>query len=196
MDINEFLGSLQSDFNRSIESIGLSTDTIKQLPHLKGLEEDTENKLRTFERIYNTNFSFDKNIDLDYCPLVNLLATAVETELYMSIYNTMREAYGKDYKFQFQDKEICLRSDTPIMRSYIGCLIHDSERGNRKIPLKDHDKLANLLLDMAPCRNKASHREKISKAGFQKYYSHVMTFFDKWLPQLLELKNSRETTKA
>lgn len=173
-----------------------------KLPHYDEFEDDTKSKIGTFERIYQQTFQpetgrvlmektgFDL---LDYSPLVNPLASALEIELGQSIGKVMRKEYGKDGVIHFGDKEIQLSHTLSFsLREYELCMKYDCKKRNviKKSGFSLDEVCFKTLKKIIDVRNEASHKKYVSQERFLLFYENIYVFFETYIAQLLILKRT------
>lgn len=183
---------------------------IEKLVEDDRLEESTRSKIGTFEKLYQNTYVADSKVplygydDLDYASLVNLLASALEIELNMSLYQAIRKEAGIAIpKYAWTDvekKEIYVSGQTvdlgkakqmygPLLRLFAK---YDSVTSR---VVGDASDFTGMLSKIARVRNKADHTEMIDKNDFLAFYSMYSSLFNRYIGNLLNLKQSYKKSK-
>ena len=233
MDYKDYLSKMQDDLNKRtkgiLEQSQYKIDSIlnrskpneseKETPvKLDALVKDerleaaSQAKLGTFERLYNTNYLADSKVpmygyeDVDYASLVNLLASALEIELNMSLYQVIRKQEGiqmPENAFKDTGKvEITVNGlDINLGKStqMYGALIQLFKR-YRNIVGQYVDNQAEFIQSLsavAEVRNDANHTVMIGKERFLAFYQTYSCLFNQNIGNLLALKtNLKEQKKS
>ncbi len=181
-----------------------------KLPRYEEYEEETKSKIGTFEQIYENTYIEDCGRrleetlgyeELDYAPLVNPLASAIEIELNATVYRALLSAYGKGYTFTQKEKTITLKKNAKTsLRDFQLLMEHDckhkrtlSKVGLDKKQVLDCSHALNHIIDV---RNDADHKKNISKMKFLYFYHNVFNFFSQYIESLLAIKKIPEYTSA
>lgn len=179
----------------SPKSIEDKTEETKQsvtkspLPHLPGLESESESKLAMFERLYDSiycdvvspkSFAAFGYSDTDFSPLTNLLASIGEIELYEALYELADEILPEPW----------IRNKTCY-----GDFIKFIERERIEKYLSRHDinpkKLVKQLKEISEVRNSCNHKGVVTLAGFDRFFHKTYTqFFNDTLPLIIKLKKN------
>lgn len=171
--------------------------TIERLKQDPRLEESTQSKIGTFEKIYMNIYvdfthrpiaSYDYN-EADYSPLVSLLASVLEIELNRSIYDFIKLKYKDEITQKYkQDKQ---EFDFDSTNQMLGSLMSLIRVGCDYLSphIQNIDRFINLLKKMITVRNDASHGELIEKHRFLSFYSEYTKLFNDYILALLELKD-------
>lgn len=173
------------------------------LTHYPDLEEESQAKIGTFERLYGQykteayGYSFNTK---DYAPLVNALAAVVEIETNLSVYQLLRALHGVDMRRKFDkdcrgarsierdNKRIELSEKRQMLGSLCICTRMFKSELQRYLP--EIGELARMLPIINNIRRKASHGGVIDGGTFEKFYEEdFITFYKTLLPQLLRLKS-------
>ena len=172
---------------------------LHSLPHYEDLEEDSKTKIGIFERIYRQTFQQENGLplvqpygyqDIDYAPLVNLLASVLEIELMHSAWNKMKRCYPAS--FQCGDVTVNLNMPNPTLFDMTLCLEYD--RQTKKVLDRFLDgksqPLAALLTKIRTIRNAASHKTTIGEQRFLVFYEDMSLVFRNYMPLLINLKKN------
>ncbi len=163
-------------------------DVTKQsnpLLHHEGLEDESETKLGMFERIYPTysinykpvTFESFGYSDIDFSPLINLLAGIVEIELYASL----------RYMFQSLLKESTYGTYISLITENKSCLSRH---------LGDTDRFISQLRIIKRMRNSANHKGVVTDRIFYKFFKNCyVPFFNETVPYLIRLKKRYQNNK-
>lgn len=176
---------------------------LRSLKHYDDFEESTKSKIGTFEKIYNRAFQVETGRPLiqyfgyetmDYAPLVNPLTSALEIELNASVILLLRKKYGKNCQFQVKGKTVDLGNNNNTLRDIQICLEEDVKRSNelQKSGMANAAHCAKDLSHLVSIRNNASHKKEISKETFFSFYGDLFAFFEKYMDDLLALKNEEK----
>lgn len=163
---------------------------ISPLVRHQGLEDDTETKIGMFDRLYEKQYaSLDVNCSrrldyntIDYAPLVNLLACAVEIELNAALSGVAR-SNGIEYKGMFGDfiNVLTNRACRPALLEYVPDI---------QAVIKAVEKIRGM-------RNPVSHKDVITREAFTKFYSSCYCpFFNEILPGFILLKQNARQQKC
>lgn len=176
------------------------------------LEAASQAKLGTFEKLYKMNYVADSKVpmysfeDIDYASLVNLLASALELELNMSLYQVIRKEAGiqmpesafKDTQrkeINVNGREINVGKSTQMY----GALIELFKRYRATVGqyVKDSTGFVQSLAKIADVRNDANHTVMIDKDRFLGFYQIYSVCFNQNIESLLALKtNLKEQKKS
>lgn len=229
MDYKDYLSKIQEDVNqrtkdildysqKRVDSIIGKTqindetqgkpDKLDRLIKDNRLELATQAKIGTFEKLYLSNYLGDSRVpmygydDLDYASLVNLLASALEIELNMSIYQAIREQNGiplPEYAFKNAPNQVIKINKLEInlgkAKQMYGALIelcnqfYDTLGRFFDKPSEFLDSLAKI----AKIRNDANHTVQIDKEAFWYFYKMYAKLFNSSIYILL---NYKETLKS
>lgn len=157
------------------------------------LEEVSQAKIGTFERLYYRDYMADSRVpmygfeDLDYATLVNLLASTLELELNKSLYQAVRRDAGVE-RLRIGRQEVNLRKRSQMYGTLIELFKAFRETTARVVG--DADAFVDALSTIADCRNDANHTEYISKQKFLEFYRLYSGTFNRWIGALLDLKTS------
>ena len=176
-------------------------DNSKPLERLRlhdALEESSKTRIGTFERIYAEIFAPQTGRpirfgyeDLDFSPLVTLLAGALETELNRSIYkkirNFARTSGEPNAEIVYRGRTIDLSRQTqtlgcfPLLMARFrkeleGCIHHPEDFG------RPFEKIVAY-------RNRASHSSDIDQREFLAFYEIYARLFNSHIEELMALKN-------
>lgn len=173
------------------------------LPHYEELHEDTKAKIGTFEKLYKDTYEKETLRELreyasksyntlDYAPLVNLLASALEIELYYSVFLMTRKLLGKKV-ITVEIRKVkwnldLTKEQTKIMFNDIILCLEKACDNLRKKGLNNPEGCKNLLSYIKSVRNHANHKEYIKKEKFFRFYAKVQQLFNEHLEQLISLK--------
>lgn len=158
------------------------------LLHHPGLEDESETKLGMFERMYpdycreTKSFSFESfgYSDIDFSPLISLLAGIGEIELYESLHGISEgiSSIPLDKRKATYGDFIRLIKDERC-RKYLARHLEDI----------DTDVVVKQLQSIRMMRNSANHKGVITKDLFNKFFNKYYTpFFNETLPELIRLK--------
>lgn len=231
MDYKDYLAQMQDDLNKKtrdileqnqnrIDSILNQSNSKKSdkespvkldsLVKDNRLENASQAKIGTFERLYNTNYLGDSKVpiygyeDIDYASLVNLLASALELELNMSLYQVIRKHAGVPIpENAFKDaprKEINVNGlDVNVGKStqMYGALIELFKKFHDTIGqyVVDQSAFIQSLTKISKIRNDANHTVMIEKDVFLDYYQTYSHLFNINIGALLDLKTNLKEQK-
>lgn len=228
MDYKDFLTQIQDDVNRQTQDIlGQSQHTIneilgkessvKEKPIVQStmkierltkdsrLEEVTKAKIGTFEKLYQSQYVSDSKApmygydDWDYATLVNLLASALEIELNMSIYQAIRKEAGIEMPKHFNKdtgyKEVKIGDlfiNLGKKDQMFGALLALVSKYKQSVAqvVGEDETFKISLSKVVKYRNAADHKELITKEKFLDFYSVYSLIFNKHIEKLLDLKQS------
>lgn len=200
--INEILGTESSLQDKTIVQ---STVKIERLAKDSRLEEVTKAKIGTFEKLYQAQYVSDSKVplygyeDLDYATLVNLLASALEIELNMSLYQAIRreagiempEHFNKDAGYKavnIGDLSVNLGKKDQMFGALLALLSKYKQSVTQVVG--DAEAFKAFLSKIIKYRNAADHKELITKEQFLDFYAVYSLFFNKNIEGLLDLKQS------
>lgn len=183
------------------------SDTIARLKLDRRLEESSKSKIGTFETIYNETFLAETHkpiasygfSDLDYSALVTLLASILEIELNLSIYQAIREKNGIDLS-RFYDKNtsgpsitigktsIDFGSRKQMLRALQ--MLIDKEQAFLSSHFKNISRFNNMLKKVIDIRNDASHGLSITKNNFLAFYKTYSELYNGYIFDILDLKEN------
>lgn len=232
MDYKDYISKMQADLNKKtkdileqsqnrVDSI-LNKSNPDKVDHktpykLESLVKDdrlepaSQAKLGTFERLYNANYVADSKVpmygyeDIDYASLVNLLASALELELNMSLYQIIRQHAGiqmPENAFKDAGKlEINVNGlDINLGKSkqMYGALIALFKRYRDVIGqyVDNQGDFINSLSMVADVRNDANHTVMIEKERFLDFYQTYSLLFNHNIGKLLTLKANLKEQKT
>ncbi len=233
MDYKDYLSKMQDDINKKTKDIleqsqyrvdsilnksnpnkveQKSPASLEALVKDQRLEAASQAKLGTFEKLYNTNYVGDSKVpmygydDIDYASLVNLLASALELELNMSLYQVIRKQEGiqmpenafKDTK-KMEIKVNGLDINLGKSAQMYGALIELFKR-YRDVVGQYVDNPVGFIQSLsivADVRNDANHTVMIEKERFLDFYQTYSILFNHNIGKLLTLKtNIKEQKKS
>ncbi len=159
------------------------------LKHHPGLEDESETKLGMFERLYaaypgaqaSTVGSFGYS-DMDFSPIVNLLASIGEIELYASLRPVsalnMSDPLRKNKSMYWDFLRVLKdRRCKEFLTPYLG-------------NVRAVSKQVNIIRSM---RNRANHKEVLTSSDFNDFFTKCyVPFFNEVLPALIPLKKLPE----
>ena len=174
----------------------------KILTHFKELEEDSKTKIGTFERLYDEYLSRPKKYgfdDTDYAPLVNLLCSVLEVELSFAIYDKFLlywQAIQKPYEINLKPREKCTLGTIEVLLRYAekdGKNLMPKELKNEWETAENYfgenyKELHSYISKFQNIRNKAAHKDTISKKVFKEFFDIYQPFFEQKMPYILALK--------
>ncbi len=184
-------------------------DNVK-LTHFKDLEEDSKTKIGTFERLLADKYaeSIHRGFnDSDYAPLVNLLASVLELELSIAIYDkflmywmNLHSHYGLHGEVKYE-KEKCTLGDLEIFLDFAqkdaGKMLPEELKEKWNFAEKAFQENCRILKKnlevFRPMRNKAAHKMVVSKSEFQKFFDEYRSFYEKYMPVILQLKKNGDS---
>ena len=215
MDYNDFLSKIQNDVNKRTQEIldqcQRNTDVYSNSRKMECLKRDsrlenaTRTKIGTFEKLYQGTYESDSGIpmygydDLDYASLVNLLATALEIELNMSLYQSVRKEAGIEMPANawkdcgHKDIYVSGRAVNVGKASQMyGALIDlfRKFRDTTAVIVGNPDEFLKSLEKIANVRNRASHKDMIGSSEFVAFYSEYASLFNGYISRLMDLKVS------
>lgn len=174
----------------------------KSLTHFEDLEEDSKTKIGTFERLIDEKYAepiyrgFD---DTDYAPLVNLLCSVLEVELSFAIYDKFLlywQAIQKPYEINLKPREKCTLGTIEVLLRYAekdGKNLMPKELKNEWETAENYfgenyKELHSYISKFQNIRNKAAHKDTISKKVFKEFFDIYQPFFEQKMPYILALK--------
>ena len=175
------------------------------------LDEASKAKIGTFEQLYSGTYVADSKVpmygydDLDYASLVNLLASALEIELNLSLYQLIRKDAGIDIpKFIGKDaekKEIFVGDKTINVgkaSQMYGALmsLFFKFKGTVTKAVGDSSKFLNSLSNVVETRNRANHKNMIGRDEFISFYIGYSDLFNTFITRLLDLKESLRNARV
>ena len=233
MDYKDYLSKMQDDLNKRtkdiLEQSQYKVDSILNKSHPdkfgketpvkldrlvkdERLEAASQAKLGTFEKLYNTNYVADSKVpmygydDIDYASLVNLLASALELELNMSLYQVIRQQEGiqmPENAFKSTQRKVIRvnRLDINLGESsqMYGALIELFDRYRETIGkyVDNPSEFIVSLEQIKDVRNDANHTVTIKKNRFLDFYQTYSRLFNQNIGKLLALKaNLKEQKKS
>lgn len=156
------------------------------LLHHQGLEDESETKLAMFEKIYPTyncdsktcSFESFGYSDIDFSPLISLLAGIGEIELYESLFRLSVEVMSTP-----------LEKKKSTYGDFIRLLNNDRVKKYLARYLNDIDGIIKQLQSIRMMRNSANHKGIVSKNLFNKFFNkYYVPFFNDTIPLLIKLK--------
>lgn len=157
------------------------------------LSQEAQTKIGTFEKLYFRNYLEDSKVpmygyeDLDYASLVNLLTSALEVELNLSVYQEIRRTAGNE-ELYLNGKEINLGKPKQMYGALLA--LFTEYKGIVARYVCDVDTFLADFSDIAKTRNRASHTEVISKQEFLAFYASYSNLFNTNIGKLLDLKEN------
>lgn len=169
------------------------------LTHFEALEEESKTKIGTFEKLlrqYTTSFGFN---DTDYAPLVNPLASVLEIELSLSVFDKLYpywEIIGRTKGIDIPIREKCMLGQLTFMLKRTnsnGITIPQSIAANWEFANEhfgqDMKILVNPLEAITDVRNDADHKKVITQERFKTFIALYREFYETYMPALLQLKS-------
>lgn len=217
MDINDYLSQIRKNIDSQLNDIKSKTDSILdsvggvrnpglvRLVDESRLEDESKAKIGTFKRLYTDTYSSETGIryscsELDYSTLVSLLVSVLEIEINLSLYQELRRLcgvrmpefanarseskivpLGRDYSIDVGKKEQTLG---PI-RS-----LAEQKQSELRGIIPDCPGFLKSFSSFIEIRNKADHKEYISKDSFLSFYENYAVFFNRYIGTLMDLKQS------
>lgn len=172
----------------SVPSVSRATEQSKPvLKHHPGLEDESETKLGMFERLYAAypgaqgahvgSFGYS---DMDFSPIVNLLASIGEIELYASLrhvsHNMRDDPLQNKYESMYGGflKVLNDRRCEKLLTPYLG----------------DVSAVAERVDIIKGVRNRVDHKEVLTASDFNNFFTECyVPFFNETVPSLIKLKN-------
>ncbi len=226
MEYKDYLSKIQADIEKQNEDIlrksrskrdkyapslrdpGKSTSEeqpvfFERLRRDPRLENATQAKIGTFEKLYTTFYVQETDIpmfcydDTDFASLVNLLSSALEIELNASLYQAVRATYGiKMPKYANRDtdaKEVYaggISINIGKGHQMYGAILKllDKHRETVGYVTSDTDAFLSSLQEIALIRNNADHTEFISNEMFVRFYGTFASLFNSHISRMLSLK--------
>lgn len=156
---------------------------LTSLIHHKGLEDETETKIGMFEQLYHSTYAqltFGYG-DPDFAPLINLLGSICEIELYESL-RWVAETTGIAFP---------VRSRTTFSH-FIDLLSHPQAKAYLHASITD-DEIATALHHLNKIRllrNNANHKGVVERHRFVRFFEeHYAPFFNQCIPSFIQLKH-------
>lgn len=162
------------------------------------LEESSKTRIGTFERIYAEIFAPQTGRpirfgyeDLDFSPLVTLLAGALETELNRSIYrmirNFARTSGEPNAEIVYRGRTIDLSRQTQTL----GCFPLLMARFRKELDGFIHhpEDFGRPFEKIIAYRNRASHSSDIDQREFLTFYEIYARLFNRHIDELMEMKS-------
>lgn len=156
---------------------------LTSLIHHKGLEDETETKIGMFEQLYHSTYAqltFGYG-DPDFAPLINLLGSICEIELYESL-RWVAETTGIAFP---------ARSRTTFSH-FIDLLSHPQAKAYLHASITD-DEIATALHHLNKIRllrNNANHKGVVERHRFVRFFEeHYAPFFNQCIPSFIQLKH-------
>lgn len=227
MDYKDFLSQIQNDINKRTQDVlGQSRKTVdsvlgrqeksdfeeKNTPEKidrlvkdSRLDSATQAKIGTFEQLYQGTYVADSKVpmygyeDLDYASLVNLLASALEIELNMSLYQAVRKAAGVDipkHAWKNTQRQEVFAGGQALnvgkATQMYGALqdLFAKFQDTVSSVVGNSDDFLKGISQIANTRNRASHTNMIDKDEFLSFYACFSGLFNRYIGRLLDLKES------
>lgn len=184
---------------------GKEEKTLQRLKSAERLEESSKSRIGTFERLYMDTYFSETHIpiaygyeQLDYAALVCLLASVLEIELNLSVYQQLRELYGIEMPL-FANKPAPKKEITvypgfvldigkeSITLGRIQSLL-ESNKSKISCDLPDMPDFIEWLNAIIKMRNKADHKDRITREAFVGFYELYVRFFNRYIDGLMDLK--------
>lgn len=185
-------------------------ETIPRLKLDRRLEESSKSKIGTFESLYNETFLEETHMpiasygfsDLDYSPLVTLLASVLEIELNLSVYQTIRQNHGINIRSFYNkdtngpeihigDMRIDLGKKNQMLRKLYAIMSKDSKELSRDID--DLPGMLRILDKVIEARNDASHIKAIDREKFINFYRNFAELYNRYILSILNLKEQLQS---
>lgn len=161
----------------------VETHQLTQLIHHCGLEDETETKIGMFEQLYDSIFAkrtFTYG-DTDFAPLINLLGSICEIELYASL-RTVAEKAGMAFPIRSRttfSHFIDLLSQTEA-QAYLQSVITEE---NITEAIRRLNKIRLI-------RNNANHKGVVDAPRFMRFFEeNYAPFFNHNIPSFIKLKH-------
>ncbi len=169
------------------------------------LEETSKAKIGTFEKLYSDIYRSETGRplsygyeDLDYSSLIGLLVSVLEIEINLSVYQELRRLFGvrmPDFANRAAESRIVLLGgnysvDVGKKEQTLGPIraLAEFKQSDLGHIIPEFGEFVRFLGSFIGIRNKADHKEYISKSAFLRFYDSYAEFFNFYIGYLMDLK--------